>query len=97
GVRGCHFVVTIVGVHEDVRARLQLGIDPAVALEQESAGSRAGHRGTRYTRALDQYPGVARAFDGTRDGRAALRGPAQMLRRALIRVQTAEAQPRPGV
>ena len=51
---GAQFVATIIGVHENVRSRLQLGIDPAVALEQESTGSRAGHRGTRYTRALDQ-------------------------------------------
>src|SRR6185312_17292860 len=79
---------------EDVRAALQLGIDPAPRLELEGAGAGAGNLLAGYAVRLQQVAGRPGFFGGAGDRPLPLVPGPQMLGRAVIGLEPAEFEMR---
>src|SRR5207244_872134 len=84
----------IFGIHEDVRARLQLVPNAARAFKRESAGSRAADYLADDAVALERVDGGAHRTCRVRYRALALREARQVLCGAVIGLQAAESQPR---
>src|SRR5271170_7009940 len=87
-------VAAVIGVHEDVGAALQFGVDAARRFELEGAGAGAGDARTFDAVARQEVAGPPGLVGGLRDRLAALLPAAQMLRRAVIGLQSAKGEVR---
>ncbi len=85
-------VGVVVGIHEDVRAGLQLVVDLARGLVHERAGARTGDRLARNAIGRQQIAGLFRRRRGALDRGAPLGDRAHVLGRAVIRVNAGKAQ-----
>src|SRR3546814_5656371 len=77
-------VAAIVGVHEAVRARLQLVPQPGLGLEAEAAGARTPDGPAIQAGRAELLGGDLHRLRGVADGGAALAETADVLRRAVI-------------
>ena len=94
---GCIQVGGVVGVHEDVRARLELREDAALGLPHEGAGASTADGLADETVVLQQLPGLAHSLRVCVMRRAPFGVVANVLRRAVVGLQAAEPQAgRPG-
>src|SRR5204863_9810430 len=87
-------VAAVIGVHEDVGAALQFGVDAARRFELERAGAGPGDGRAVDAVARQEVAGAAGLVGGPGDRLAALLPAAQMLRRAVIGLQAAKGEVR---
>ncbi|MNS86189.1 hypothetical protein D3C72_1200850 [compost metagenome] len=85
-------VAAVVGVHEHVRARLDLGVHAAAHVELHAAAAAARYHLALHARHRQLRQHGAGAFGGLRGGVAAGRPVAQMLDAAVVRLQAAQGQ-----
>ena len=86
-------VLRVVRVHEDVRARLQLVVDTACRFKFPCAGACARHDVARDTLPAEQVDGRAGQVDGGVGGRAPLGVAADVLREAVVGLDTRKPEP----
>ena len=87
-------VAAVIGVHEDVGAALQFGVDAARQLELEGAGAGPGDGRALDAVSRQEVAGAACLVGGPGDRLAAFLPAAQMLRRAVIGLQSTKGEVR---
>ena len=85
-------VARVIGVHEAIAARLDLGIEAAASLELEGAGAGAADDRAVEPLLAQLLGGAADIVDGLPDGALPLRRGPEMLGAAVIGLQPGEAQ-----
>src|SRR5579875_3905625 len=87
-------IAPIIGVHEDVGAALQFGIDAAFRLERKAAGTGPGHDRTGNAVLLEKVARLCRLAGRRIDRPPPFVPPPQVLGRAVIGLQSGEGEMR---